>query len=98
MTRLTKRHLQKLGVFRIEETGQEYAYDSIFEPGTEVVDRATLDNIRMSIPHPHLTCLCHPVGPIAMHFQRHRIGDKTVRFWDNRNNELSHVAQCPRAR
>lgn len=95
---MSNHHLQKLGYFRIEETGQEYAYDSIFEPGTEIVDQATLDEIRMGIQHPHLTCLCHPVGPIAMHFQRHRIGDKKVRFWDNRNNELSHVAKCPRAR
>ncbi|MCF8568532.1 hypothetical protein LLE49_27825 [Alicyclobacillus tolerans] len=95
---MNKRHDPKVGVFRIEETGQEYTYGSIFEPGTEVVNQATLDEIRMGIQHPHLMCLCHLVGPIAMHFQRHRIGDQMVRFWDNRNNELSHVADCPRAR
>ena len=91
-------HIQRLGSFRVEDTGCEYTYDSILTPGTEVVDQAMVDQVRMEIVHPRLTCLCHPVGPIAMHFQRRRKEDKIVRFWDNRNNDLVHVKDCPRAR
>ena len=90
------KHIQKVGCFKVDETGDIYEYATML--GSSGVGQLTDMKVR-EITHGqsvHLSCLCNPVGPIAMHFQRHRITDKFARFWDNANNLLQHTKNCPR--
>lgn len=96
------RYVNKPGYFLVEDTRQIVAYRDLLLPGAEdsTVSIETLNTIAgVTIhSHPRLLCLCHPVEPIPMHFQRVHIGDEVVHFWDNAKNHLMHTSDCPRAK
>jgi hypothetical protein len=90
----------KPGYFLVEETNKIVAYQTLLTVNTEdsAIPIETIKLIANGNLKPRLYCLCHSIEPIPMHFQRVRMGDKMVHFWDNAGNKLTHTSECPRAK
>ncbi len=92
----------KPGYFQVHESGRIIAYQDLAllnsATAEAVISTDQIKQIANGCTKPRLLCLCHPLEPIMMHFQRVRIGDVTARFWDNAANHLTHTVDCPRAK